>query len=68
MFSSADWQTYTPHPGTDVILVLRFLVGGFPVIVLAIGFIGLYLYPIHGNRLEENRKKLDELHAKKRSN
>jgi len=65
LFSSSNWQTYTPNPGYDVINALRFLVGWFPLILLIIGFIGLYFYPIHGKRLEENRKKLTALHAEK---
>jgi GPH family glycoside/pentoside/hexuronide:cation symporter len=67
VFSSTDWQTYTPNPGVDTIFALRFLMGVFPVILLIISFIGLYFYPIHGERLIENRKKLAELHQEKRS-
>jgi GPH family glycoside/pentoside/hexuronide:cation symporter len=67
VFSSTDWQTYTPNPGVDTIFALRFLMGIFPLILLIISFIGLYFYPIHGERLMENRKKLTELHEQKRS-
>jgi GPH family glycoside/pentoside/hexuronide:cation symporter len=67
VFSSVDWQTYTPNPGVDTIFALRFLMGIFPLILLIISFIGLYFYPIHGERLMENRKKLTELHEQKRS-
>ena len=66
IFSSADWQTYEPNPGVDTILALRILMGVYPVIVLAIAFIGLYFYPIKGERLMENRRKLTELHEQKR--
>jgi GPH family glycoside/pentoside/hexuronide:cation symporter len=66
VFSSADWQTYEPNPGVDTILALRILMGVYPVIVLVIAFIGLYFYPIKGERLLENRKKLTELHQQKR--
>ncbi len=65
LFSSSNWQTYTPNPGYDIIVALRFLIGWFPLIILAIGFVGLYFYPIHGKRLEENREKLTKLHAEK---
>ncbi|MFX1340028.1 MAG: MFS transporter [Promethearchaeota archaeon] len=65
VFSSTDWQTYTPNPGVDTIFALRFLMGIFPLILLIISFIGLYFYPIHGERLMENRKKLTELHKQK---
>ncbi len=67
VFSSVDWQTYTPNPGVDTIFALRFLMGIFPLILLIISFIGLYFYPIHGERLMENRRKLTELHEQKRS-
>ena len=67
VFSSTDWQTYTPNPGVDTIFALRFLMGIFPLILLVISFIGLYFYPIHGERLMENRRKLTELHEQKRS-
>ncbi|TFG27201.1 MAG: MFS transporter [Promethearchaeota archaeon] len=66
VFSSTDWQTYTPNPGVDTIFALRFLMGIFPLILLIISFIGLYFYPIHGERLMENRRKLTELHDQKR--
>ena len=67
VFSSVDWQTYTPNPGVDTIFALRFLMGIFPLILLIFSFIGLYFYPIHGERLMENRKKLTALHEQKRS-
>jgi GPH family glycoside/pentoside/hexuronide:cation symporter len=67
VFSSTDWQTYTPNPGVDTIFALRFLMGIFPLMLLIVSFIGLYFYPIHGERLMENRRKLTELHEQKRS-
>ena len=66
VFSSVDYQTYEPNPGVDTIFALRFLMGVYPLIVLIIAFIGMYFYPIHGERLMENRKKLTELHDQKR--
>jgi GPH family glycoside/pentoside/hexuronide:cation symporter len=68
VFSSTDWQTYEPNPGVDTIFALRFLIGVYPAIVLVFAFIGMYFYPIHGERLIENRKKLTELHEQKRRN
>ncbi len=67
VFSSSDWQTYVPNPGVDTIFALRMLMGVYPMIVLAISAIGLYFYPIHGQRLMENRQNLTELHQQKRS-
>ena len=66
VFSSSDWQSYEPNPGVDTIFALRFLMGIYPLIVLIISFIGMYFYPIHGARLQENREKLTALHGQKR--
>lgn len=67
VFSGTEWSTYSPNPGIDVIWGLRFLIGIFPAIVLIIGLISLYFYPIHGSKLIEDQKKLQMLHEKKRS-
>ncbi len=66
VFSSTDWMTYTPNPGVDVILGLRILMGIYPAIVLVFSLIAMYFYPIKGERLRNNRKKLNELHDKKK--
>ena len=65
VFSTTDWYTYTPNPGVDTILGLQILMGIYPVIVLCLSFIGMYFYPIKGERLKENRKKLTLLHEEK---
>jgi Na+/melibiose symporter-like transporter len=67
MFTQAKWSVYTPNPGVEPVMALRFLIGFYPAIVLGIGLVSLWKYPIHGKRLKEIREKLDELHAKKRS-
>jgi len=67
VFTSTDWMNYTPNPGVDVITGLRILMGIYPGIVLALSLIGMYFYPIKGERLAENRRKLTELHEKKLS-
>ncbi len=66
-FSAADWMNYQPNPGVDAILALRILMGVYPAIVLGISLIGMYFYPIRGERLAENRRKLIEMHEKKLS-
>ena len=66
VFSGSEWETYSPNPGIDVIWGLRFLIGLFPAFVLAIGFLALYFYPIHGKYLQEIRHKLTDLHNQKR--
>jgi len=65
VFTTTDWYNYTPNPGVNTILGLQILMGVYPAIVLVISWIGMYLYPIKGVRLIENRKKLTELHEKK---
>ncbi len=65
VFTSTDWMNYTPNPGVDVILGLRILMGIYPGIVLGLSLIGMYFYPIKGERLAENRRKLTELHKQK---
>jgi len=65
VFSTTDWYTYTPKPEINTILGLQILMGVYPAIVLIISWIGLYYYPIKGEKLAENRRKLTELHEKK---
>lgn len=67
VFSGTSWSSYTPNPGVDVISGLRSLMGVYPAIVLALGLLGLYLYPIKGRRLDETKEKLAQLHEDKRS-
>ncbi|MFX1487748.1 MAG: MFS transporter, partial [Promethearchaeota archaeon] len=66
VFTSTDWMNYEPNPGVNVIAGLRILMGIYPAIVLGLSLIGMYFYPIKGERLRENRKRLTELHNKKR--
>ena len=67
-FAGSEWETYTPNPSIDTQNGIKFLLSWFPFIVLIISFIGLLFYPIKGDRLKENQKRLAELHAKKREN
>ena len=65
VFSTTNWQEYNPNPGVDTILGLQILMGVFPAIMLVLSLIGLYFYPIKGDKLKENRRKLTELHEEK---
>ncbi len=67
VFTSTDWMNYNPNPNVNVIIGLRILMGIYPAIVLSLSLIGMYFYPIKGERLRENRKKLTELHDQKKS-
>ena len=66
VFTSTDWMNYSPNPGVNAILGLRILMGIYPAIVLVFSLIAMYFYPIKGERLRNNRKKLTELHNKKK--
>ncbi len=67
VFTSTDWMNYTPNPGVNVILGLRILMGIYPAAVLGISLVGMYFYPIKGEKLAKNREKLTKLHEKKLS-
>ena len=66
VFTGSEWETYSPNPSIKTLTGIRILLSWFPFIVLILSFIGLWFYPIKGERLKENRKRLTELHAKKR--
>lgn len=65
VFSTTNWQEYDPNPGVDAILGLKILMGVYPAIILIISWLGMYFYPIKGERLMTNRRKLTELHEEK---
>lgn len=65
IFNGTEWSTYTPNPGVDVIVGIKILLGVYPVFVLIIGFIGLWLYPIKGEYLNELQQKLTVLRTEK---
>ncbi|MHA1683023.1 MAG: MFS transporter [Promethearchaeota archaeon] len=65
IFSGTEWSTYTPNPGINEIIGVLILLAIYPAIVLGISVVGLYLYPIKGEKLAEIRRKVDELHDEK---
>ncbi len=67
VFSTTDWQTYDPVPGVNTELGLIMLIGIYPAVVLGLSLIGMYFYPIKGEKLAENRKKLTEMHKEKKA-
>ena len=67
VFTTTNWYEYDPNPGVDTIFGLQILMGIYPAIVLGLSLVGLYFYPIKGQRLTENRIKLVELHEKKKT-
>jgi len=66
VFSGTGWGEYTPNPGVNVKMGLRFLIGIWPVIIIVIALIFLYLWPLYGKRLDENKRMLEELHNEKK--
>ena len=67
VFTTTNWYEYDPNPGVNTIFGLQILMGIYPAIVLGLALVGMYFYPIKGQRLAENRRKLTELHEKKRA-
>ena len=67
VFTTTNWYEYDPNPTVNTIFGLQILMGIYPAIVLGLSLIGMYFYPIKGQRLAENRRKLAELHEKKRT-
>ena len=65
VFTDTGWGTFTPKPGSEVIWGLRLLMGLIPAVILGIGILALWFYPIHGKKLEENLKKRADLHSEK---
>jgi len=67
VFTTTNWYDYDPNPAVNTVFGLQILMGIYPAIVLVLSLVGLYFYPIKGQRLAENRRKLTELHEKKRT-
>ncbi len=44
---------------------LRLLIAGLPILALVFGFAAMWFYPLAGQKLEEMKAKLAELHARK---
>jgi GPH family glycoside/pentoside/hexuronide:cation symporter len=57
---NSDFQPDSAFIGIKVLMFL------FPVIVNAIGLTFMYFYPLHGERLDKLRERLEILHAEKR--
>jgi GPH family glycoside/pentoside/hexuronide:cation symporter len=63
MFGYIQNSDIQPDSALLGIKILMFLV---PAIVSAIGLIFMYFYPLHGEKLNNMREKLEILHAQKR--
>jgi GPH family glycoside/pentoside/hexuronide:cation symporter len=68
VFVDSGWEQYVIPVGvtlTQVIFGLRMLVFLFPSIAIGIIILCLYFYPFTEKRVEENKKKLHEIHEEK---
>ena len=41
LFTGAEWSVFTPNPGVEPVMALRFLIGIYPAIVIAFGLVAL---------------------------
>jgi len=68
ILTSVGWKVYDPEEvSPQKIMGLRLLISVLPSIFLGIGILGMYFYPLHGNRLIDVRTGLDKLHLEKRT-
>ncbi|MBN2156714.1 MAG: MFS transporter [Candidatus Lokiarchaeota archaeon] len=68
ILNSVGWKVFEPTTITPKILLgLRLLMTAFPMTFLIIGILGMYFYPLHGNRLKEVRDGLKQLHSEKKA-
>ncbi len=66
VFNTTGWEEYVPNPNVNVILGLKLLVFLFPALAIVVTMICLYFYPFPKEKVEQMKKQLEELHAKKR--
>jgi len=65
VFQGTSWAEYTPSPGVDVIIGLRFLMWGMPAIAMGIICLCLYFYPFTKEKVDAMKEKLDKMHDDK---
>ena len=65
VFNNVGWTVFNPVAGTETILGLRVLLGVFPAIAMIIGAIAFSRYPLVEDKLQEMKKKRDQLHLSK---
>ena len=63
VFSGTGWGDWEFRDETLAPITLRFLVVIWPVIILIIALILLKYWPIHGDRLQENKRLQEQLHS-----
>lgn len=66
VFAGAGWGDYELRDPETGRIILPFITVFWPLIILVIALILLYLYPLNKARVEENEKLRDELHERKR--
>ena len=68
VFTGAEWETYQPNPGVDVLLGLRLLMVLFPALANGVTLLCLYFYPYPKEKVDEIKKQMAEIHEKKIKN
>jgi GPH family glycoside/pentoside/hexuronide:cation symporter len=68
VFSGTDWGTgYVANPGINVAIGLKVLMFVFPAIALVIAAFAIFKYPLHGEKLQIMKERLNELHEEKKA-
>ncbi|MGQ4874493.1 MAG: MFS transporter [Promethearchaeia archaeon] len=62
VFTGSGWAEYEPTKTIDIILGLKLIIFLFPAIALAIAITLLKLFELHGEKLQEMRKRLEEMY------
>ena len=66
VFTNTNWHDYDPNPGAPVLLGLKLLMCVLPIIALGIAALLFKFFPLHGEKLAEMRKKMDQIHVEKK--
>ncbi len=65
VFTAARYNPYVFHQTASFLYGLRMLLSGLPILALIIAFVIVHYYPLSGDRLEEMRRELADLHRMK---
>jgi hypothetical protein len=66
IFSGTGWGDWELRDESAAPISLRLIMILWPVVILIVALIFLYIWPLHGSRLEENKRMKEELHAQKK--
>lgn len=66
IFVLARYNPYVYTQPREFLLGLRLLVAGLPILALLLAFLIISFYPLSGKNLDNMRRKLSQLHARKK--